>query len=150
LPEQQPADPALQLLPHNLVTLLLLTVVTLTGYLYYWAYRQAKIVNEIVPSRPVAEPLIAIMGVVTVGITLWDIFSGGKDFPGERTADLFSAVLTLWCAFNLSAGLNKAFRVNRASKLRFRKLWTFLFEFFYIQYKINKNLKIRRDEPFSV
>jgi len=150
IPAQTLADPALQLRPHNLVTLLLLTLITGTGYLFYWAYRQAKIVNSIVPSRPVVAPLIIIVGVATVGSSLWDIFSGRKDFPGERNVDLFLAVLSLWCAFNLSAGLNKVFGINSASKLRFRKLWTFFFEFFYIQYKINKNLKIRRDEPFSV
>ena len=125
------------------------TMITLNVYLWFWVFSRKKIINKLSESKiDESLPVIfIILGIISTGL---DIFGGIQSIEGIQSYGeipsiysysliLISFVLVIVISFQMKKVL-KEFSDNNEIKITYHGFFTFLFNFCYINYKLNENL----------
>lgn len=129
----------------NIWLMLLLTIVTLGLYINYWTHRYALLLKQNVPRAKVSMGAVWLYWIVSITSLLWTIPEIVYDTTTmvqigqmlSRVDLIFSIVM----AFAVRGGLNTWGGSQRGGGTWFHGLWTFLFGFIYLQWKVNRLLR---------
>jgi hypothetical protein len=131
--------------------LLFLSTITLSVYYAHYIKRQTNKINEIVEGDKKISAgfasVIMILTYVQILIAIADIFVG-EPFPilideGYQVEPWRGIVSRTWIAmvivwsFKARNRLNEFFEITKADDQWFHGFWTFIFQAFYFNYKVN-------------
>lgn len=123
--------------------LIFFTLITLGIYNAFYIERQSIIFNSYFDDNQVSKLFLLVLYPV-VGLSAIFNFFSFIDLNNEGLSQINRVIgylswgmITIW-AFKLRKTINKAFSYLRGEKEYFKARYTFLFNLFYINYKINK------------
>ena len=128
---------------NHTILFIIYSIITLTVYLWFWVFSRKKIINQLSESK-INEALPAIFVIAAILSSVLEVY-GGSQLNGENTVilsllfQLISTVLLIVIAFQMKKVL-KEFSDNNEIKITYNGFFTFLFNFGYINYKLNENL----------
>lgn len=129
-----------------------LTIITLNLYVYYWLYTRTKILNRLLPEKPIAG-WIAILTIVLMLLSqvfsLVPVFiSMGIEFLNPEIlgaiimispfVNLILVILFLIWIFSFRNRINILSESNKGSQFWLGGILTFFINVYYFQYKINQ------------
>ena len=140
----------------NVWLVLLLTIITLGIYGVFWLRRQGRQFHQLRPDLMPAGSLL--YGNIVLGFTCLsaglDIASAFSDVSVLDTVssglDKVVGVLVLVLAFQVRNGFNSLIGARRGTALWFSGVYTWLLNVVYLQYKLNKTLRLFNAEALAV
>ena len=152
---QPPGSAGIRAFP-RLGTLLVvaLGILTLGIYLLYWLYTRTRILNSLLPSRPVPAGLINFVlstYIVVIGLSLVELAYPGNQTIGTVTSliNLVSSIGFLIWVFIFRERLNHFNNAAPGQRYWLGPILTFFFQSMYFQYKINQMLDEQNDDGNS-
>lgn len=147
----------------SVILLFILQVITFQIYQFFWYIRRAPELNNLrtlakaSKSWPIVGLILCIL-VLALSVTL-NFLPGGTDIakieempPVAYIVTIILLILTanliiimIINAFHTRHILNQALK-NKGSKARLSRLFTLVFNFFYLQYEINRIIEDREDQ----
>ena len=128
---------------NHTILFIIYSVITLTIYLWFWVFSRKKIINQLTESK-INESLPVIFVIAAILSSVLEVY-GGTQLNGGFTIglsllfQLISTVLMVVIAFQMKKVL-KEFSDNNEMKISYNGFFTFLFNFWYINYKLNENI----------
>ena len=133
----------------SILLIILLDLVTLNTYTYFWFFqKQREMQNNY--QLHVLNPLWILLAMILQGID-WMLVLPGAYFgviyytEGEILVNQVHDILNLVClvtmiviTFIFRSGLLKIFKIFEEDPIKINWFLTFIFGYFYLQYKINK------------
>ena len=121
---------------------IIFTVITLSVYPWFWVFSRKKILNQLTESK-ITESLPVIF-VITAILSIFLQGYGETQYDESTIAagnglSFISLVLMIVIAFQMKKVL-KEFSDNNEMKISYNGFFTFLFNFWYINYKLNENI----------
>lgn len=120
-----------------------LTLITLTFYFPFWLRKMSRVVNALLPSNPIGTwffPVSIILTALNFGMVIPEILT--EDNPAimmvSKLMEKADAIFILVWAFKIRNRINLVLDAEKKTDLWFNAFWTFLFQMFYIQFKINR------------
>ena len=128
-----------------------LSVITLGVYSVYWMYNRSMLLEQIHPKEPINKNFMFLcIGVwalsfifsMTSGPTMNAPGPHPQGLPPSFLIQFVSAVLFLIWAFLFHARLNRFLQAAGLPHRTLHPIFTFLFQAFYLSYKINQNIDL--------
>ena len=125
------------------ILFIIFSIITLGIYPLFWVISRKKIINQLTESK-ITESLPVIF-VITSILSVFLQGYGETQLDGESAIalsglfQLISVVLMIVIAFQMKKVLEE-FSVNNEMKISYNGFFTFLFNFWYINYKLNENI----------
>ncbi len=125
----------------NIILMVVLTLITLGIYPAYWFYKRTKEVNLLYSKHIIKKNFIILFFVfftINLGMSIIDILCEGM--INEIIVKILGKIVTFmffFWVFFLRNRLNAIIGAKPQDKEWFKGVWTFFFNLFYIQYKIN-------------
>jgi len=124
------------------ILFIVFSLITLSIYHWFWVFSRKKIINQLTDSK-INESLPAFF-VITSIISVFLQVYGETQYDESTVAvgnllQLISLVLMLVIAFQMKKVL-KEFSEKNEMKIPYNGFFTFLFNFAYINYKLNENI----------
>ncbi|SVD82627.1 uncharacterized protein METZ01_LOCUS435481, partial [marine metagenome] len=124
------------------ILFIIFSLITLTIYQWFWVFSRKKIINQLTESK-INESLPAFFVITSIlsaflqgyGETQYD----ESAIAASNGLSLISVVLMIVIAFQMKKVL-KEFSDNNEMKISYNGFFTFLFNFTYINYKLNENI----------
>lgn len=135
--------------PRSVILMILLTVVTLGLYMNFWFHRSAIALNKRLDRNRISMIQVGAFWVLSLSSVLWTIPEILAE-EGSVTVDIGTfltnadMIFALVCAFTIRGRLNLLIQVPRSHPAWSNAFWTFIFGILYLQWKINKNLRLPR------
>ena len=128
---------------NHTILFIIYSVITLTIYLWFWVFSRKKIFNQLTESK-INESLPVIFVIAAILSSVLEVYGGTQLNGGFATGlsllfQLISTVLMIVIAFQMKKVL-KEFSDNNEMKISYNGFFTFLFNFWYINYKLNENI----------
>ena len=122
---------------------IIFTVITLTIYPLFWVFSRKKILNQLTESK-INESLPVLFVITAILSSVLEVYGGTQLNGGSAIGlsillQLISTVLMVVIAFQMKKVL-KEFSDNNEMKITYNGFFTFLFNFWYINYKLNENI----------
>ena len=124
------------------ILFIIFSLITLTIYQWFWVFSRKKIINQLTESK-INESLPAFFVITSI---LSALLQGYGETQYDESAiaagnglSLISVVLMIVIAFQMKKVL-KEFSDNNEMKISYNGFFTFLFNFTYINYKLNENI----------
>ena len=125
------------------ILFIIFSLITLTIYQWFWVFSRKKIINQLTESK-INQSLPVIFVIAAILSSVLEVY-GGTQFNGGSAIglsillQLISTVLMIVIAFQMKKVL-KEFSDNNEMKISYNGFFTFLFNFWYINYKLNENI----------
>ena len=128
---------------NHTILFIIYSVITLTIYLWFWVFSRKKIINQLTESK-INESLPVIFVIAAILSSVLEVYGGTQLNGGSAIGlsillQLISTVLMVVIAFQMKKVL-KEFSDNNEMKISYNGFFTFLFNFWYINYKLNENI----------
>ena len=128
---------------NHTILFIIYSVITLTIYLWFWVFSREKIINQLTESK-INESLPVLFVITAILSSVLEVYggtqlNGGSAIGLAKLFQLISTVLMIVIAFQMKKVL-KEFSDNNEMKISYNGFFTFLFNFWYINYKLNENL----------
>ena len=125
------------------ILFIIYSVITLTIYLWFWVFSRKKIINQLTESK-INESLPVLFVITAILSSVLEVYGGTQLNGGSAIGlsillQLISTVLMIVIAFQMKKVL-KEFSDNNEMKISYNGFFTFLFNFWYINYKLNENI----------
>ena len=122
---------------------IIFTVITLSIYPWFWVFSRKKILNQLTESK-INESLPVLFVITAILSSVLEVYGGTQLNGGSAIGlsillQLISTVLMIVIAFQMKKVL-KEFSDNNEMKISYNGFFTFLFNFWYINYKLNENI----------
>ena len=126
-------------------------VITFKFYEYFWMFSRINYLNKISKSKIsyALVKLFIISVIFSISLNVYstiliyenidDNVQGESFFVYGIISSIFSFIIKLLVAFSMKKVL-KEFSDNNEIKISYNRFFTFLFDFLYINYKINENI----------
>ncbi|WP_197528451.1 hypothetical protein [Aeoliella mucimassa] len=125
-----------------------LTILTLGIYMNYWVHVNAIAINRRFGCEQVSMKIVwaywAVTGFTFALVTdliLTKVYEPHLIDSMMQFVDKVHIVFTLIVAFAIRGGLDAMLPIEAPNNQRFKGLWTFLFNVFYLQWKVNRHLE---------
>ncbi len=128
-----------------------LTMITLGLYGYYWLFSRTKILNSLLPNKPIASSLIIITLIIlllNLVLTLFIPVLPTMEFVNPKIiatiyllsipVSFVAVILFLIWAFSFRNRFNILSESSKGSKFWLGIILTFFLNVYYFQYKINQ------------
>ncbi len=119
-----------------------LSLVTLTFYFPFWLRKTSRVVNALLPSNPIGTwffPASIILTALNFGMIIPEILT--DDNPTlmaiSKLLNRLDTVLVLVWVFKIRNRMHVILEAEKKTPLWFNAFWTFFFQVFYIQFRIN-------------
>ena len=128
---------------NHTILFIIYSVITLTIYLWFWVFSRKKIINQLTESK-INESLPVLFVITAILSSVLEVYggtqlNGGSAIGLSLLLQLISTVLMIVIAFQMKKVL-KEFSDNNEMKISYNGFFTFLFNFWYINYKLNENI----------
>tara|TARA_B100001105_G_C22066199_1_gene304509 strand:+ start:27 stop:554 length:528 start_codon:yes stop_codon:yes gene_type:complete len=128
---------------NHTILFIIYSVITLTIYLWFWVFSRKKIINQLTESK-INESLPVLFVITAILSSVLEVYGGTQLNGGSAIGlsillQLISTVLMIVIAFQMKKVL-KEFSDNNEMKISYNGFFTFLFNFWYINYKLNENI----------
>ena len=128
---------------NHTILFIIYSVITLTIYLWFWVFSRKKIINQLTESK-INESLPVLFVITVILSSVLEVYGGTQLNGGSAIGlsillQLISTVLMIVIAFQMKKVL-KEFSDNNEMKISYNGFFTFLFNFWYINYKLNENI----------
>ena len=128
---------------NHTILFIIYSVITLTIYLWFWVFSRKKIINQLTESK-INESLPVLFVITAILSSVLEVYggtqlNGGSAIGLSLLLQLISIVLMIVIAFQMKKVL-KEFSDNNEMKISYNGFFTFLFNFWYINYKLNENI----------
>ena len=128
---------------NHTILFIIYSVITLTIYLWFWVFSRKKIINQLTESK-INESLPVIFVIAAILSSVLEVYGGTQLNGGSAIGlsillQLISTVLMIVIAFQMKKVL-KEFSDNNEMKISYNGFFTFLFNLWYINYKLNENI----------
>ena len=120
-----------------------LTIVTLTFYFPFWLRKTSRIVNDLLPTNRIGAgffPISIMLTIINFGMVIPEIMSNDDQtvVMMSKLVNLLDVLVILVWSFKIRNRINMILEAENPSRLWFNAVWTFLFQLFYIQFRINR------------
>ena len=126
-----------------------MSLITLTFYFPFWLRKTSRLVNGLLPTNQISTwffPASILLTILNFGMVIPEIVTDDNPIVmmvSKLMNNIDCIVILVW-AFKLRNRINLVLEAEEKTDLWFNALWTFLFQMFYIQFRINK---IKAAEP---
>ncbi|MDD5262536.1 MAG: DUF4234 domain-containing protein [Methylacidiphilales bacterium] len=126
-----------------------LSLITLTFYFPFWLRKTSRIVNELLPSNPIGAwyfPVGIILTALNFGMLIPEMLT--DDDPTvmivSKLLNRIDTVFVIFWAFKIRNRIHVILESEKKTPLWFNTFWTFFFQMFYIQFRINRIKKAQQ------
>lgn len=120
-----------------------MSLITLTFYFPFWLRKITRVINRLLPLNPIGMwffPASIILTALNLGMVIPEILT--DDNPAvvmaSKAINRIDAILVLVWVFKIRNRMNVILGAENRSPLWFNAFWTFIFQIFYLQFRINR------------
>ena len=120
-----------------------LSLITLTFYFPFWLRKTSRLVNGLLPTNQISTwffPASILLTILNFGMVIPEIVTDDNPIVmmvSKLMNNIDCIVILVW-AFKLRNRINLVLEAEEKTDLWFNALWTFLFQMFYIQFRIKQ------------